>query len=212
MTIKIEQAAVITVPNTTMASISYHPYPPLQPPLAGSHLPIAAELPSLAPCEAVLRKHAGDDICPDLELLDSDEDCISLSSFGSDFSSGGRINDRRVSFAAPLVTEVKTRPRTQECDKRMLFYTQSETDRFRQVYREERQAATSPNSLDKEPPSSEDSGRRRISRVVVEHNDSLETFYDSNDLASLSVQKEGASMDDVFFDNDSFWSGSITWY
>lgn len=39
----------------------------------------------------------------------------------------------------------------------------------------------------------------RISRVVVLHNDKLETFMDE------------ANADDSF-DNDSFWSGSITWY
>jgi len=43
--------------------------------------------------------------------------------------------------------------------------------------------------------------RHHISRVVVLHNDKIETFSPSED-------------QDVnnFFDNDSFWSGSITWY
>ena len=54
-------------------------------------------------------------------------------------------------------------------------------------------------------------GRRRISRVVVEHNDNLETFYDFNDLSN-PLHEGDASGNDVFFDNDSFWSGSITWY
>ena len=59
-----------------------------------------------------------------------------------------------------------------------------------------------------EPPSE----RRRISRVVVEHNDSFETFYNFDDVAN-PLQNCGASVgNDVFFDNDSFWSGSITWY
>jgi hypothetical protein len=57
----------------------------------------------------------------------------------------------------------------------------------------------------------EPSGRRRISRVVVEHNDNLETFYDFSDLAN-PIHKGDAAVNDVFFDNDSFWSGSITWY
>jgi hypothetical protein len=49
--------------------------------------------------------------------------------------------------------------------------------------------------------------------VVVEHNDSQETFYDLHDFSSYALQKGGtSSMNDVFFDNDSFWSGSITWY
>jgi hypothetical protein len=42
----------------------------------------------------------------------------------------------------------------------------------------------------------------RISRVVVLHNDKLETFVD---------QEKEKNVND-FFDNDSFWSGSITWY
>lgn len=49
------------------------------------------------------------------------------------------------------------------------------------------------------------SGRHRISRVVVLHNDKLETFH-----ADAVYQKE--KLHDDFFDNDSFWSGSITWY
>jgi hypothetical protein len=44
----------------------------------------------------------------------------------------------------------------------------------------------------------------RISRVVVLHNDKLETFVDQE-------AKENHHVND-FFDNDSFWSGSITWY
>lgn len=39
----------------------------------------------------------------------------------------------------------------------------------------------------------------RISRVVVLHDNKLETFVD-----------DAAAVAD--FDNDSFWSGSITWY
>lgn len=175
------------------------------------------------PCDAVTRKAADDHFCPDLLSLGSeseDDDCISLSSYGSASSYSGGGIDRKVSFATPLVTEVKTRPRTEDCDKRLLFYTQTETDRFRQVYREERQSLTNNDvqnvslPADKEPPSSESPGRRRISRVVVEHKESHETFYDSEDISSYSPQYGGAStsMDEVFFDNDSFWSGSITWY
>jgi len=70
-------------------------------------------------------------------------------------------------------------------------------------------------------------GRHRISRVVVMHNDTLKTFFD-DDLLSPKVppstedhEKDtlehspallpcGKSND--FFDDDSFWSGSITWY
>eukprot|EP00579_Thalassiosira_antarctica_P007949 CAMPEP_0201880114 /NCGR_PEP_ID=MMETSP0902-20130614/10811_1 /ASSEMBLY_ACC=CAM_ASM_000551 /TAXON_ID=420261 /ORGANISM="Thalassiosira antarctica, Strain CCMP982" /LENGTH=216 /DNA_ID=CAMNT_0048408083 /DNA_START=61 /DNA_END=711 /DNA_ORIENTATION=+ len=216
MTILIEQEAIIRVLDTVRSSLPCHPHPPMKPPPADGVLrPIVAEHPSPAPYVAVVRT-ADNDFCPDLLPLDSDEDCISLSSCSSASLCSRRSVERKVSFAEHLVTEVNTRPRTRDCDKRLLFYTQSETDRFRQVYREERQSLSpdnvQPDSSDKEPPSSESSARRRISRVVVEHNDSLATFYDQDDLSPYSLPKGGASMDDVFFDNDSFWSGSITWY
>lgn len=212
MTIKLEQEAIVRILDTARSPLSCHPHHPLKPPTSGG-------LRRPAPYADVgAGKAVGDSYCPDLLSLESDEDCISLSSYGSASSCDGGSTERRVSFAAPLVTEVKTRPRTKESDKGLLFYTQTETDRFRQTYREERLSSdhvqnvdSSDSSSDKEPPSSE-GGRRRISRVVVEHQDSFETFYDLNDLSSYSVQDGGASMDDVFFDNDSFWSGSITWY
>lgn len=72
--------------------------------------------------------------------------------------------------------------------------------RFRQEYRLERKLQNE-LAIDREvlqeefvPPSCS-SSRHNISRVVVLHNDKVETFSDNID-----------------FDNDSFWSGSITWY
>ena len=60
-----------------------------------------------------------------------------------------------------------------------------------------------------DPPSSKVSVRHRISRVVVEHKDNLETFYDF----SYTPHGAGGPMnDDIFFDSDKFWIGSITWY
>jgi len=85
--------------------------------------------------------------------------------------------------------------------------------RFRQEYRLEKKLL-SELSLDPETcpvdekdlsamvATSPSSHAYRISRVVVLHNDKLETFVD---------QKKDAEVDG-FFDNDSFWSGSITWY
>jgi hypothetical protein len=52
------------------------------------------------------------------------------------------------------------------------------------------------------------SGRHRISRVVVLHNDKLETFLNHD----AEVKHSKTPVNDDFFDNDSFWSGSITWY
>jgi hypothetical protein len=55
----------------------------------------------------------------------------------------------------------------------------------------------------------------RISRVVVVHQDTLETFFD-NDMTDNQIGNAvGESLkpaSDRFFDNDSFWSGQITWY
>lgn len=222
MTLNIEQDAIIRALDTTArSSLPCHPHSPLKPPrpAAGPRRQGDGELPpSPASYVAVVPVIAVDDLCPDLQPLDSDDDCISLSSCSTASTASffsRRSVERRVSFAVHLVTEVRTRPRTRDCEKRLLFYTQSETDRFRQVYREERQSLSSPDNehpdLDKEPPSSEGSGRRRISRVVVEHNDCQATFYDFDDFTSLSPKNDGASIDD-FFDNDDFWSGSITWY
>ena len=48
--------------------------------------------------------------------------------------------------------------------------------------------------------------RHRISRVVVLHNDKLETFLNPEQVTSKETH------DNDFFDNESFWSGSITWF
>eukprot|EP00571_Detonula_confervacea_P017386 CAMPEP_0172298902 /NCGR_PEP_ID=MMETSP1058-20130122/1340_1 /TAXON_ID=83371 /ORGANISM="Detonula confervacea, Strain CCMP 353" /LENGTH=219 /DNA_ID=CAMNT_0013008197 /DNA_START=34 /DNA_END=690 /DNA_ORIENTATION=+ len=219
MTIKIELEASVLIDTVRSPLPCHHHHSPKLPSTSGL-CQSDAETPSPAPYDAVVRKATtDDDFCPNLLSLDSDDDCISLSSDSSASSCSGGSIERRVSFAAPLVTEVKMRPRTKDCDKGLLFYTQSETDRFRQIYREERHSISTDNvqnvspsdPSDKEPPSSESSGRRRISRVVIEHEESLETFYDTDDFSSYSPQNGGASIDEVFFDNDSFWSGSITW-
>ena len=62
---------------------------------------------------------------PDLELLD--DDTVSSCSSGGSFVSEDRR--RSVSFASPLVTEVRTRPRTLPEDLRTLFYSYDETQR-----------------------------------------------------------------------------------
>jgi len=153
----------------------------------------------------------------------------------SDSSSDGK----RVRFAEPIVTEVKTRPRTSLESLRNLFYSYEETQRFRQEYRLERKVlarmdvdtvnTSVSQSSRKEDISStksrdklsnlERSGRHRISRVVVCHNDVLETFYEkdiSKTAPHQPVINSGKSISNVanddFFDNDSFWSGSITWF
>jgi hypothetical protein len=99
--------------------------------------------------------------------------------------------------------------------------------RFRQEYRLERKLLTDLAIDPKECPvdsevlsnlantSSQAQGRHRISRVVVLHNDKLETFFSTDKAAEKAVKCrkiEDTEAGDDFFDNDSFWSGSITWF
>mmetsp|Transcript_19201 Transcript_19201/g.38936 ORF Transcript_19201/g.38936 Transcript_19201/m.38936 type:complete len:229 (-) Transcript_19201:645-1331(-) len=163
--------------------------------------------------------------CNDLftpELVDSDVD----SEIDDDCSFDVPLRSRRrVTFAQPLITDVWTRPRTLSEDLGSLFYTYEETQRFRQEYRLERKLIAQLEEDSTATQSNKDeafllcngrSPRHRISRVVVRHQDTFETFYDDN----LALHKESPSLvtpsvmskSDDFFDNDSFWSGSITWY
>lgn len=142
----------------------------------------------------------------------------SLSDADSDF-------DRRVSFVDELVTNVWTRPYTAKEDISDLYYSTEETQRFRQEYRMERKllsTLTSELSIDPETVESEDltellasscsppTGRHRsgISRVVVLHNDKLETFCNPEETRVSSKKDVPAD----FFDTPEFWSGSITWW
>lgn len=173
----------------------------------------------------------------------------SLSNYSDDASSP---IERRVTFATTLVTEERTRPRTPPEEVGELFYSSEQTQRFRQEYRLERklinELAIDPESFptgqeelsklisgsaSSSPSSSSLAIRHRISRVVVLHNDKLETFVNPGDgsscpaddidsLPSLPTpsqlfsdyQSEEADEAEptAFFDNDSFWSGSLTWY
>uniref|UniRef100_A0A7S2GZ65 Uncharacterized protein n=1 Tax=Helicotheca tamesis TaxID=374047 RepID=A0A7S2GZ65_9STRA len=173
------------------------------------------------------------------DYLDDDVSCSTVSTTFS-----GDRRESRVSWCEPLVTEVRTRPRTLPEEVHDMFYSYEETQRFRQEYRQERKAlaqlqadpsSTSTTSSDlpsMSPPSpsfsSSKPGRHRISRVVVMHNDTLKTFFD-DDLLSPKLpspvehnERDGIAdqsssllpcgKSDDFFDDDSFWSGSITWY
>eukprot|EP00339_Tiarina_fusa_P015456 CAMPEP_0117030848 /NCGR_PEP_ID=MMETSP0472-20121206/22234_1 /TAXON_ID=693140 ORGANISM="Tiarina fusus, Strain LIS" /NCGR_SAMPLE_ID=MMETSP0472 /ASSEMBLY_ACC=CAM_ASM_000603 /LENGTH=209 /DNA_ID=CAMNT_0004739039 /DNA_START=43 /DNA_END=669 /DNA_ORIENTATION=+ len=149
------------------------------------------------------------------------EDDHSLCTLSTDSLSDSSLSiERRVSFSTPLVTEEWTRPWTAKEDISNLYYSTEETQRFRQEYRLERKVL-SDLSIDPDSfpvvgkddlsklvvsPTADSGTRHRISRVVVLHNDRLETFVNPN---TPSVQKELEGCD--FFDNDSFWSGSLTW-
>ena len=95
--------------------------------------------------------------------------------------------------------------------------------RFRQEYRLERKVLSElsldPDTFSVEneelsdlisssPGAHSTQGRHNISRVVVLHNNKLETFF----TPAKVVQPKEEPLDGDFFDNDSFWSGSLTWY
>jgi len=114
-----------------------------------------------------------------------------------------------------------------------MLLTTSLAYRFRQEYRLERKVL-SELSLDPEDPAVETDGltglfttsptnkanRHHISRVVVLHNDKIETFFspdtetETTDVPQepVAAPKLPAGLSGDFFDNDSFWSGSLTWY
>jgi hypothetical protein len=160
---------------------------------------------------------------PTVEKTESFDELDDLTvTTASSYSVSLGDDERRVTFADPLVTEVRTRPRTPREDVPGLFYSCDETARFRQEYRLERKLLA---ELDVDPAThpiddedltalldNQACNRHRISRVVVMHNDKLETFVNPD--TSLSIKSTTAKCDagDDFFDNDSFWSGSITWY
>lgn len=142
-------------------------------------------------------------------LTGEDDDTLSTASMSSD-----ETIERRVTFCDEVVTEIWSRPFTEKDDIPNLYYSSEDTARFRQDYRLEKRLLVE-ESVDpevchvggeKEEPtglsSSHQGNAYRISRVVVLHNDILETFVDHQKETNI----------DGFFDNDSFWSGSITWY
>ncbi len=60
---------------------------------------------------------------PELDLTECDDSSVSSYSFTSSTA------ERTVSWATPLVVEVRTRPRTKAMDVRQLFYSYEETQR-----------------------------------------------------------------------------------
>ena len=166
---------------------------------------------------------------PDLSRLSFDSDESSYDDDNSiDLYSSPK--SKRVSFCNTLVTNVKYRPVTKHSDKSLLYYTTAETDRFRQIYREERSwnrcsiskhiqnGGLSLEEGEEEKVEEELSSlppiyqSRRISRIVVNSKKSSEggSFYD--DFPSYILENDENDNDDICFDHDSFWSGSITWY
>lgn len=211
MTIKIEREALISVLNQE-PSLTWPPSTCVDPSIPQKEDEfVLVNLPSKESC------------LPDLlrSTSYSDEDSLCTISTTSDSLSTTSV-ERRVSFAPTLVTKEWTRPYTPREEVSNLFYSTEDTNRFRQEYRLERRVLNE-LSIDPDtfPVDNQDLsnlvatngqsplGRHSISRVVVLHNNKLETFFNPNEV----IQKEepvGGGED--FFDNDSFWSGSLTWY
>eukprot|EP00545_Synedropsis_sp_CCMP1620_P010209 CAMPEP_0119012540 /NCGR_PEP_ID=MMETSP1176-20130426/6878_1 /TAXON_ID=265551 /ORGANISM="Synedropsis recta cf, Strain CCMP1620" /LENGTH=185 /DNA_ID=CAMNT_0006965521 /DNA_START=90 /DNA_END=644 /DNA_ORIENTATION=+ len=134
-----------------------------------------------------------------------DDDMCSLASTAcSELSE----EPRKVSFSGENEIHIVERFYQDACLSQH-FYSYEDTQRFRSEYRLERKLLA---ELDVDPSSHQeelsglfatnDQGRHNISRVVVLHNDKIETFCNP---------EQAESSPDDFFDNDSFWSGSITW-
>eukprot|EP00538_Stauroneis_constricta_P005045 CAMPEP_0119571026 /NCGR_PEP_ID=MMETSP1352-20130426/43913_1 /TAXON_ID=265584 /ORGANISM="Stauroneis constricta, Strain CCMP1120" /LENGTH=234 /DNA_ID=CAMNT_0007620703 /DNA_START=715 /DNA_END=1416 /DNA_ORIENTATION=- len=234
MMIKVEQDALLRVlsraPSSQQGSSSY------ESPIPDEEFVIVDIPKSLEPIaedRSRLQQHArkphpnDDDDEPSVCTLSTD----SLSTDSESISSS-----RRVSFAAALVTEEWTRPWTAREDVPLLYYSTEETTRFRQEYRMERKVLSElsidPQNSDIETdeltglftgsPASK-AGRHHISRVVVLHNDKIETFFNPEPEQAVAPPPTAASAASIFsapassdqnvdfFDNDSFWSGSLTW-
>jgi len=188
--------------------------------------------------EKIVCTESSEDFPISLKEVD-DDTCTTVSSCTESTEVSSTSSTSRgssVSFCSPLVTAVKTRPRTRDEDVSCLYYSCEEIQSFRQAYREERkadEATTSKNSN----PCNNNSNRfldnekniptipgHRISRVVVKHNNKHEMFIDEElskllDIDPSKLQplntfngEEVKTASDDFFDNDNFWSGQITWY
>lgn len=137
-----------------------------------------------------------------------DEDCCSLT---STTCSDDELETKQVSFSGDDEVHIVEKLYPKESLSQH-FYSYEETQRFRQDYRLERKllaeldvdSTTHDDELSDLFASSKEQGKHQISRVVVLHNDKIETFCDPKQRTPVNV--------DDFFDNDSFWSGSITWY
>lgn len=151
------------------------------------------------------------------------DDC-SFTIIEHDNDSSERVATGGVSFAPRLVTDVRTRERTAPEDVPKLFYSGLETQEFRRQYHLEkrllRELSIDPETFpvtggDEELSNlvAEAASRRRrthnrhcISRVVISHNNTLESFFGP---AISDDSRDDGCCD---FDSDSFWSGSLTWY
>eukprot|EP00565_Helicotheca_tamesis_P001442 CAMPEP_0185733502 /NCGR_PEP_ID=MMETSP1171-20130828/19706_1 /TAXON_ID=374046 /ORGANISM="Helicotheca tamensis, Strain CCMP826" /LENGTH=220 /DNA_ID=CAMNT_0028403257 /DNA_START=44 /DNA_END=706 /DNA_ORIENTATION=+ len=220
MTIKIENEALFCISNSAQQSKQLSGSRPASPKSPSGEEDSSDCILYFPNYDANLSEYS---VPPGAIELDDDEltTASSCSSFSTSCSSeaSGR---RRVSWCSHAVSEVRTRPRTPPQEARNLFYSSEETEEFRRQYRRERELEAERKRETASQSSPEPPRRRHISRVVVLHNDSEETYFsedrsvegpnyyiptdNNNSLSDINKK------DEAFFDNDNFWSGSITWY
>eukprot|EP00547_Thalassionema_nitzschioides_P000536 CAMPEP_0194209668 /NCGR_PEP_ID=MMETSP0156-20130528/7705_1 /TAXON_ID=33649 /ORGANISM="Thalassionema nitzschioides, Strain L26-B" /LENGTH=188 /DNA_ID=CAMNT_0038936869 /DNA_START=49 /DNA_END=612 /DNA_ORIENTATION=+ len=136
-----------------------------------------------------------------------EDDCCSLT---STTCSDDELESKRVTFSEDDEVHIVKKVYPKETLSEH-FYSYEDTQRFRQDYRLERKLLAeldvdSTNHDDKLSDlfaATTEQAKHHISHVVVLHNDRIETFCDPKQQAPVNL--------DDFFDNDSFWSGSITW-
>jgi len=145
------------------------------------------------------------------------ETSLCATSVSESFDDSVETSSRRsVSFLEPLVSEVRYRPRTPPEDCSSLFYSSEETKQFRRDYHMERSLEESANAQDQEQSCVKSYD---ISKVVVTASNSTVQYEKNPWKSSMSEPFElsdplGSDSSDggIFFDNDNFWTGSITWY
>jgi len=173
-------------------------------------------------------------------VVDDDEECYSLTSTSYCSSSSSSLTSsytperdgrRRVNFSAEECNELYYVPRLYPKESlHDYFYSYEDTQRFRQESRLERKVFADlgadivshegelrdlfclTDKTEEESKNNDNSKRnRQISHVVVLHKDKLETF--CNPIKQQQEQQK-QSPDNIndFFDNDSFWNGSMTWH
>lgn len=212
MTIQRQSPALLSVftssPTPTDLSVTASPFVPCILRRKGGDCPIVDAVPDVTKQQLSLSKQDRPSLCWTASTS-------SISSFDS-FDDSYDCDSRRVNFSAQLVTDVWTRERTLPEDIPNLFYSRQETQEFRRQYHAEMDRERELLSLKEETRDDGDScyngnGNRclrRISRVIIEHENKQETFFQFPETPRSASSPPSPS----FFDNDSFWSGSLTWY
>jgi hypothetical protein len=144
-----------------------------------------------------------------------DDECCSLASTSYSSSSSFFSEDetRRVTFSEDNEVHLVERIYLQE-NLNEHFYSHEDTQTFRRESRLERKllAEVGANESSHEGELQDlfqnnndlSNNKHEISRVIILHNDKLKTFCDP--------RKQYRENTNDFFDNDSFWSGSMTWH